>query len=114
MMLVTLADGKKQLRIDHDDDDDFVTLQIHAASGMVMNYLKDEGSDSFTDSAGELTLDSNSEPVGVPYEVQAATLMMLGYLYRNRDNDMDGEYEMGYLPRPVMAMLYPLRDPELR
>ncbi|MNW21504.1 hypothetical protein D3C71_2224620 [compost metagenome] len=55
-------------------------------------------------------VDSNDDKV-VKYEVQAATLLQLGFLYKDRDENADGAYDMGYLPKPVMALLYSLRDP---
>ncbi|MFD2404904.1 hypothetical protein ACFSVK_02515 [Azorhizophilus paspali] len=42
---------------------------------------------------------------------------MLGELYKHREADQDGEvptqWGFGYLPRPVVALLYQLRDPAL-
>lgn len=117
MMLVTLQQAKDHLRIDTADGDADLELKIHGASGAVLNYLK--GSNRF-----EQELDINGLPVvdaeGLPvytedvlFEVQAAVLLQVGYLYKDRDNDKDHEYEQGYLPRPVTALLYPLRDPAL-
>ena len=112
MMLVSLAQGKNHLRVDNDDEDNDLTLKIHAASAAVLNYLK-SGANKFLDSNGEVEIDSNDDPVGVPYEVSAATLLMLGFLYKDRDENADGAFEPGYLPRPVTALLYPLRQPAL-
>jgi hypothetical protein len=113
VMLVSLQQAKDHLRVDGSADDNDLTLKIHAASGAVLNYIRN-GADAFTDSAGEAIVDSNDNPIGIPYEVQAATLLMLGYLYRMRDNNEGGEFEMGYLPKPVTALLYPYRVPSLR
>lgn len=114
MMLVSLQQAKDHLRMDHDDDDNDITLKVHAASGAVVNYLK-SGADSFLDSSGEPETDSSGDPVGVPFEVQAAVLIMLGELYMNREAELQGEvaaqWGYGYLPQPVIALLYPLRDP---
>jgi len=98
MMLVTLAEARDHLRSDSVDDDADLTIKIHAASGAVINYLK---SPAFIDESA------------VPFEVKAATLLLIGYLYKDRDGDEGGEYQQGYLPRPVTALLYPLRDPAL-
>lgn len=109
-MLITLAQAKEHLRIDADDGDADLELKIHAASGAVMNYLK---------SSSPYQVDENGEPVMVDeapvpkFEVYAATCLMLGYLNRDRDEDGDHAYEQGYLPKPVTALLYPLRDPAL-
>lgn len=103
VMLVTLEEAKIHVRADGDDDSD-LTIKIHAASGAVINYLKRPafiGADGLVDESA------------VPYEVKAATLLMVGYFYKDRDNDENEEYQTGYLPRPVTALLYPLRDPAL-
>lgn len=113
MMLVTLQQASDHLRRDTSADDTDLTLKIHAASGMVMNYIQGPGVDNFTDSAGDVFLDSNGEPIYVPYEVQAATLLMIGYLYKHRDDNEDGAFERGYLPAPVCAILTPFRDPSV-
>ena len=117
MMLVTLQQAKEHLRIDIGDGDADLTLKINGASGAVLNYLK--GANRFVralDVDGEPVVDADGKPVytsEVLFEVQAAVLLMLGYLNKNRDNDKDHEYESGYLPRPVTALLFPLRDPAL-
>ena len=113
VMLVSLAQAKEHLRVDDADNDNDLTLKVHAASAAVLNYIRN-GADVFTDSSGEPIVDSNGNPIGIPYDVQAATLLMLGYLYKDRDGDPDKAYEMGYLPRPVTALLYVYRVPSLR
>lgn len=104
MMLITLDEAKKHLNIDYDGDDSDITLKVHAASGAVCNYLKSAAS-GYLDSTGNVIADS------VPFEVKAATMLMLGYLYKDRDEDSTNAYSQGYLPRPVTALLYPLRSP---
>lgn len=117
MMLVTLQEAKAHLRIDTDDGDADLTLKIHGASGAVMNYIK--GGLLYiqeVDGDGALVVDAGGNPVytdDVRFEVKAAVLLMLGYLDKDRDNDANREYETGYLPRPITALLYPLRDPAL-
>jgi hypothetical protein len=113
MMLVTLEQVKAHLRIVHSSDDVDLTGKIHAASAAVIEYLKD-GALEFLDSSGRVEVDSSGDPVGVPDVVQTATLIMVGYLNKDRDEDTDHAYEMGYLPKPVMAMLYRKRDPACR
>jgi len=121
MMYVTLERGKQHLNMDHDSDDVLITAYIGAASGAVKNYLKsaspyeierDSNDDPILDSSGDpvYIVDSSGDKV-VKYEVQAATLLQLGFLYKDRDENADGAYDMGYLPKPVTALLYPLRMP---
>lgn len=117
MMLVTLQQARDHLRSDTNADDADLTLKIHGASGAVLNYLK--GANRLVqevDGDGVPVVDADGLPVyteEVLFEVQAAVLLLLGYLYKDRDNDKDHEYEQGFLPRPVTALLYPLRDPAL-
>lgn len=104
--LVSLADVKQALRIDTSDDDLWLTALIAGASRSVLNYLK-SGADIFKDEEGVI------EPASIPDEVKISTIMMVGYLFRNPDNDTEKAFEPGYLPAPVVSMLYPLRDPAL-
>lgn len=121
MMYVTLARAKQHLNMDHDLDDPLIDAYIRASSEAVKNYLKsaspydverDSNDDPVLDSSGDpiYAVDSNGDKI-VRYAVQAATLLMVGFLYKDRDENPDGEFERGYLPRPVTALLYPLRDP---
>ena len=111
VMLVSLTQASAHLRRDTDDDDADLTLKIHAASGAVINYLK--AGATFLDSADDVEVDSFGDPVGVPFEVQAATLLLLGSLYSDREGSEPDMWERGYLPKAVTALLYPLRDPAL-
>lgn len=123
MMYVTLERGKQHLNMDHDLDDVLITAYIGAASGAVKNYLKsasayeverDSNDDPILDSSGYPTyvVDSSGDKI-VRYEVQAAVLLMLGFLYKDRDENPDQAFAQGYLPKPVTALLYTLRDPAL-
>ena len=116
MMLVSLATTKEHLRMDHNAEDGMIELYIHSASAMILNYLK-SGADTFLDSSGIVAMDSNLEPIGIPYEVQAATWLLTGYLFRLRDDNDNSRFrpsfEAGYMPAPIISILYPLRDPAL-
>lgn len=111
--LVTLDQIKARLRIDTDAEDGDLVGFMQSASRMVLSYLKLED-DAYLNSDG--TMDVDSETSGyyeVPAEVQAATLYLAGVLYRDRDGGEVDKWAPGYLPAPVTAMLYPLRDPTL-
>ncbi len=123
MMYVTLDRAKQHLNMDHDEDDTLITTYIQAASGAVKNYLKsgspyeverDSNDDPVLDSNGnpEYFRDSSGDKV-VAGAVEAAVLIMVGHLYKDRDENPDGAFEQGYLPKPVTALLYPLRTPAL-
>lgn len=110
-MLVGLNEAKAQLRQDSNDDDGYITMLIHAASGMVLNYLKRDLNDLTSDDL----IDYDSEGVIImEEETRMATLYLIGMLYRDRDGQMSDKWQQGYLPYPVTAMLYPLRDPALK
>jgi hypothetical protein len=114
--LVTLAQAKAHLRVDHSADDLDIELKIEAASGAVINYLK-EAAEEFVDSSGDviMTTDSPSEST-VPKVVQQAVLLMLGDFYKNREPKTDDPVSawFGTLPRAVTALLYSYREPTLR
>lgn len=112
MMLVTLEQAKKHLSVDFSQDDDYITLLVESASSAVLNYIED-GADVFLDSSGEPDYDSSGYVIGLPYAILAATLILVGYLYRMRDNNDGNEFDRGYLPMPVTALLYPYRKPAL-
>lgn len=108
MMLVSLELARAQIRSDTTDDNADLLLKIKAASRAVVTYLKDP---SFADSSGGIPEDSAGIAVDVPEDVQLATLLLIGYFYKQRDEDGNHEFEAGALPRPVTALLYPYRVP---
>lgn len=98
MMLVTLEQAKNQCYIDHDEDDMILEIYIKSASAAISEYLKRD----------DLTQEN------APLQAKQATLAYVGLMYRNRDGDPDGDYEHGYLPHFVTAILYPLRVPTVK
>jgi hypothetical protein len=125
-MLVTLEDAKNHLLIYFTDSktDSDLTLKIKAASGAVLNYLKnrknlyqpeiDQDGYPILDSKGDqiYLLDSQGERI-IRDEVRSATLILIGYFFRDRDGQEGDKWAPGFLPAPVTALLYPLRDPAL-
>jgi hypothetical protein len=109
MMLVTLEAAKADLQMDHDQDDADIESKIEQASAIALNYLG-QGQDLYADSTGVIPEDANGAP-DVPYEVRAATLLMVRMLYKG-EGDFT-EWEHGYPPRAVMNLLYPLRTPSM-
>jgi hypothetical protein len=111
VMLVTLAEAKVRLRYNHDEEDGDLTSLIGAASGAVLNYLK-VAETYYDDSSGEIPL-LLSGGTDVPGPVKTATLYLVGVLARDRDGINAADWERGYLPNPVVSLLYPLRDPAM-
>lgn len=104
---VTLEKVKQGLVIDTTDDDARLGLLITAASTSILRYLKEIGSAPFYDW-------ETSALVGdVPEDVQVATIMLVGHIYRSPDSNEDGAFERGSLPKPVTALIYSRRDPAL-
>jgi hypothetical protein len=114
--LVSLAQAQDHLKDSYSENENDIALKIKAASKAIIKYL-DGGEDAFTDSDGQLAYDSNGEPLGVPEDIQIACLLLLGEFYRNRDGEqggaIDAQFGYGYLPRPVVALLFPYRSPVL-
>ncbi len=123
MMYVSLERAKQHLNMDHDSDDALIQAYITAASEAVKNYLKsaspyeierDANDNPVFDSSGfPVYIEDSSGERSVRYVVQAATLLQVGFLYKDRDENANEAYDLGYLPKPVMALLYPLRKPAL-
>lgn len=114
--LVSIEEAEAHLRV---SDDSSLSLYIEAASEAILNYLGARASD-YLDTGGDVIADS-AGPVGVPFVVKAATLIMLATLYDSRDAASNQDWQPGYairfqpghLPGAVTALLYPLRDPTI-
>lgn len=121
--LVTLEQAKLHLHVDHDLDDSDIELKVAAASAAVLQYIGDKQY-LFLDTGGEFldltdtsTSGTNSDVAAarVLHIVRQATLLLVGDFYKNREPtpaDVIGT-GYGYLPRAVVALLYPLRDPTI-
>lgn len=112
MMLVTLQQARDHIRSDASADDNDLTLKIKAASRAVVTYLK---APSFADSSGQVPVDTAGIAIDVPEDIQIATLLLIGTFYKEREGAQEGaidaQFGYGYLPRPVIALLYPYRVP---
>lgn len=76
MSLITFEEAKEHLNVDHNEDDNKIEILVYQASSIVLDYIGvDE--DEWQDTAGM--------PAGVPKNVEAATFLVLGALYENRD-----------------------------
>lgn len=112
-MLIALDQASNYLRRDTTDDDAELTILIQAASAAIIDHLASgEAYLDFVDSDGNaLTEDSDGVAEDVPAIVQAATMYLTGWLYRNRDADPEQVFKGGFLPYPILALLGPMRDP---
>lgn len=117
-MIVTRQQAMDHLRIDDATAEaDDLDLKIYAASAVVLAYIEQEASDYVVDDS-ESSSDSSSDSTssgggGVPeyvwpYELQAATLFLVGDMHRYRDSDIP-TYSEALLPPVVRAILYSLK-----
>lgn len=107
VMLVSLEQASQHLRRDTTDDDADLTLKIQGASRTVLKYLK--GNTPFLDTAGEVEFDTAGDPIGVPEDVQIATLILIASFYKYREGEENLDY--GRIPKAVSSLLYSLRTP---
>lgn len=111
ILLASVAEAKAMLRIDTDAGDANLELQLRAASRAVLRYLKTP--DAYRDTAGDPILDSAGDVADVDEDVKLATIMLTGTFLRDPDGAESEKWQQGYLPAPVVSILYPLRDPSL-
>lgn len=112
MNLVTLEQVRSHIRSDDTFDDSLVEAYIAAASSAVLKYV----GDTFNDTDGVIPIDTDGIPE-VPEDVKIACLLLIGDFYKNReptpDDVVGDQWGYGYLPRAVIALLYPYRTPSI-
>jgi hypothetical protein len=108
---VSMAQVKARLRIDNDAEDGDLQDLIEQSTAVITAYLKTPG--IYEDSSGTIPVDTAGDPIGVPREVQLATLMLIGFMYRDRDGADMANWQQGFLPWQVTATIYHLRDPAM-
>lgn len=101
--LVTLSQAKEHLHIDDDSSDDDLLLKIQSGSAAILSYI--QGSRERVVEGGRLV---EGEPLK---RVQAALLVLLGYLDRNRSGEEEEKLNQGELPFSVTMLIYDLRRP---
>jgi hypothetical protein len=116
-MLVSPERANEHLRADIDLDDSppspqlsDLLMKVEQASEIVLNYLKHDGT-SFSEESPQVPWDADT----VPFSVLAAVLLVLGALWRDREDGADGRGR-GELLAPdgaVARLLVRYRDPAL-
>ena len=125
---VTVGQAKRHLRVPDADvtHDTEIAELVLAASAAVKNYLGDKSAylPDYDEDDEPTALDSNYEPLLESFgsavdaserarpEVKHAVLILVGEFFRNREGE--GNFDGNYLPSPVRALLYPLRDPQVK
>ena len=125
MNLVTLEQAREQLRSDSSDDDDYLKVKISAASSAVLEYITasiwepqrdNEGRPLIGPEGKEIPLVDEGGKKVVRLLVQQATLLTIGYFYRERDGSQEFRVadQSGYgyaLPQAATSLLYSMRKP---
>lgn len=112
LKLVSVEEAKARLRIDASAGDADLDLMIQGASAEILNYLRPTDL-PWTDTYGDPIEDTDGLAAEVPPDVKNACLLYVGILSKNRDSKSDVEWEHGFLPRPVLSMLYAYRTPTI-
>lgn len=91
-MVVTVDEVKTHLRIDHDEEDGYISGLIAQAQAAAEDYCRVQFSDA------------------APEPVRLAVLLMVSHYYENRDNPD----KQAYVTMRVAFenLLYPYRDPD--
>ena len=90
-MIVSLDEVKAHLRIQHDEEDDYLEGLIAQAQGAIEDYCRVEFEDN------------------VPEPVRLAALLHVGFFYENRDIPDMTTYKA--MRMAFDSLLYPHRDP---
>ena len=101
-MIVTLDEVKTHLRIQHDEEDEYLEGLIVQAQAAAENFCRVTWPETITDEAG------NETEAAVPEPVRLAVLLFVGFYYENRDIP-----DMTTFKAMRMAfenLLYPYRD----
>ena len=91
-MIVTVDEVKTHLRIQHSEEDDYLSGLIAQAQAAAENYCRAQF------------------PEEAPEPVRLAVLLFVGYYYENRDSPDRTAY--GTMRMAFENLLYPYRDPD--
>ena len=100
-MLISLEEAKTHLRIEHNEEDEYLTGLILQAQAAAEDYCRV----SF-----EPYLNENGEEIAAPEPVRLALQLFVGFYYENRDIPDMTTYKA--MRMAFDALLYPYRDPE--
>lgn len=98
--LITLDEAKRELEVEHLEDDAAIQRKAEAATEIVIDYIKRP--------------DHTWTHADVPFLIYAAIILVLKSLYDDREKaEMLRGLAGGDLSNPVVSILYRYRDPAL-
>ena len=100
-MIISLAEAKTHLRIEHDEEDEYLTGLILQAQAAAEDYCR-VSFEPYTNEDGE--------EIDAPEPVRLALLLFVGFYYENRDIPDMTTYKA--MRMAFDSLLYPYRDPE--
>lgn len=99
--MITLEEAKAEIRTTHNHDDVLIQQLIDAATASVLNYLKVD--------------DASGVPAAMTPSVKQAIRIFVVIMYEDPSGaswtQVNPQFGYGYLPQPVVSLLYPLRIP---
>ena len=101
-MILSVDEVKTHLRIQHDEEDDYIESLVKQAQATAEEYCRV----SFESEV----LDPALEPAPIPETVRLAVLLMASHYYENRDNPEKQVYIT--MRMAFENLLYPHRDVE--
>ncbi len=103
-MIVTVDELKTHLRIQHDEEDEYLITLIQQSQTAAENYCRVTWPETVTDEEGHET------ELPVPEPVRLAVMLMASFYYENRDIPDMTTYKA--MRMAFDSLLYPYRDPE--
>lgn len=104
-MVITVDEVKIHLRIEDDDEDDYIAGLIRQAQSTAEDFCRV----SF-EPVTETDKEGNETTISAPEPVRLAVLLMVSHYFENRDNPDRAVY--GTMRIAFENLLYPYRDPE--
>ena len=104
-MILTVDEVKVHLRIEQDDEDEYLASLIQQAQSTAEDFCR-------VSFEPEIIVDDegNETVTTVPEPVRLAVLLMVSHYYENRDNPDRAVY--GTMRIAFENLLYPYRDPD--
>jgi hypothetical protein len=104
MAFVTLQEAKDHLRVDGDDENLLIQLKLDAAEEQAVAYLQRNVYADQTALDNAVTAETAGErPMVVNASLKAAILLIVGHLYRNREDVGAQASEIPFGARDLLA-----------